>query len=527
VALISASLNLTGTRTNHDGDVITLINNQGSNPVSGTFLNLPEGSRVTVNGVNYLLSYHGGDGNDVTLTDSTPPVAANDNYNASENLTLTQNAAHGVLANDTGSSLSVFSVDGSTTSVSNSVSTGHGTLTLNADGSFTYVPDHDFVGVDDATFYVATDGIQQSNQATLQFVVAPGMLTTNGINFAASAMTDTGSIHVAHFDDTAGGEADEYTATVNWGDGTTTGSDVVSDSAGGWIVQGNHTYASAGVYPVSVTIDSNVGASITATSSATVSLVNGGISLVPSADLPLEPGGPFNVALAQFSDSWAGVNLAAVTATVDWGDGTALQAAAFKVTSASGVHPATGIISGGHAYAATGTYAVTVTVEDGAGNTVHTSFNADVAPLQYVVPGTAGQNATVTITKNTPGLPYYDNQLVVFQADAPTGAVNGILPGDSRYSSTVFNDPGTTGLFNTNTPNGTSYTVQTTAGDTVGFAMVQNNTLAHAEANNPDDLPSGVPYTFFIASAANPDSFPHFRRVNNADGSVSYEIGMN
>ena len=41
VSLASPSLNLTGTRTNHDGDVITLINNDGTDAVSGTFLNLP------------------------------------------------------------------------------------------------------------------------------------------------------------------------------------------------------------------------------------------------------------------------------------------------------------------------------------------------------------------------------------------------------------------------------------------------------------------------------------------------------
>ena len=176
-------LNLSGTRTNHDGDQITLINNDGSDAVTGTFNNLPQGSKVTVNGVNYVLSYTGGTGNDVTLTDSTPPHAASDNYSASQNVTLTQNAAHGVLSNDSGyngGTLSVYSVDGSTSEVNTSLNTGHGTLTLHADGSFTYVPAHDFVGVDDATFYVASDGIELSNQSTVQFVVAPGALSATG-----------------------------------------------------------------------------------------------------------------------------------------------------------------------------------------------------------------------------------------------------------------------------------------------------------------------------------------------------------
>ena len=199
-------------------------------------------------------------------------------------MTLTQNTAHGVLSNDNtyGQTLTVYSVDGSTSSVSQSISTGHGTLTLNADGSFTYVPDHNFVGTDNATFYVATDGVQQSNSATLQFVVAPGVLTAGGTNVTATATTSTGSIPVAHFTDSAGGESDEYTATVNWGDGNTTGGTIASDGTGGWIVNGSHAYASSGNYSVSVAINSNVGGSASASSTATVSPVNGGLSMTPA-----------------------------------------------------------------------------------------------------------------------------------------------------------------------------------------------------------------------------------------------------
>jgi len=50
------------------GTVITLISNVSTNPISGTFSNLPEGAIVTVNGNNLKASYLGGDGNDLTLT---------------------------------------------------------------------------------------------------------------------------------------------------------------------------------------------------------------------------------------------------------------------------------------------------------------------------------------------------------------------------------------------------------------------------------------------------------------------------
>ncbi len=53
--------------------MITLINNDVADAVIGTFLNRAEGSHVTINNVDYVLSYHRGSGaNDVTLTDATP-----------------------------------------------------------------------------------------------------------------------------------------------------------------------------------------------------------------------------------------------------------------------------------------------------------------------------------------------------------------------------------------------------------------------------------------------------------------------
>jgi hypothetical protein len=38
-------------------------------------------------GVAYAISYHGGSGNDVTLTDDPSPHAADDNFNATESTT--------------------------------------------------------------------------------------------------------------------------------------------------------------------------------------------------------------------------------------------------------------------------------------------------------------------------------------------------------------------------------------------------------------------------------------------------------
>ena len=50
------------------GAVMTLVDNQSANAVSGTFAGLPEGGTRTQGGVIYRISYTGGTGNEVTLT---------------------------------------------------------------------------------------------------------------------------------------------------------------------------------------------------------------------------------------------------------------------------------------------------------------------------------------------------------------------------------------------------------------------------------------------------------------------------
>ena len=73
-----------------------------------------------------------------------PPVAANDAYNATEDTTLTV-AAPGVLGNDT----DVDAGDTLTVTASSPLdNVDHGTLTLNANGSFSYAPAANYCGPD-------------------------------------------------------------------------------------------------------------------------------------------------------------------------------------------------------------------------------------------------------------------------------------------------------------------------------------------------------------------------------------------
>lgn len=51
------------------GDVYTIVNNDGTDPVSGTFVGLPEGASITMpGGIRFQITYNGGTGNDISIT---------------------------------------------------------------------------------------------------------------------------------------------------------------------------------------------------------------------------------------------------------------------------------------------------------------------------------------------------------------------------------------------------------------------------------------------------------------------------
>ena len=54
------------------GDVFTIVNNDGTDPIVGTFLGLSEGANITLpGGINFRISYIGGTGNDIVITVTT------------------------------------------------------------------------------------------------------------------------------------------------------------------------------------------------------------------------------------------------------------------------------------------------------------------------------------------------------------------------------------------------------------------------------------------------------------------------
>ncbi|HWP93164.1 MAG TPA: Ig-like domain-containing protein [Thermodesulfobacteriota bacterium] len=97
----------------------------------------------------------------ITIVDGMP-VASNDSYSTPENTPLTVDAP-GVLGND-------IDAEGDPLSAILVSDVSKGTLTLNADGSFTYTPSADFNGTDSFT-YKANDSTADSNVVTVSLTI--------------------------------------------------------------------------------------------------------------------------------------------------------------------------------------------------------------------------------------------------------------------------------------------------------------------------------------------------------------------
>src|SRR5206468_315573 len=162
-----------GNDTDPEGDALTAILVSG--PSHGTLTLNPNGGFSYTPAANYngldSFSYKANDGtadsNVATVTITISPVndapaAANNNYSTNEDATLTVNAP-GVLANDS-------DIDSAALTAIKMSNPAHGTVTLNANGSFVYTPSANYHGPDSFT-YAANDGTSNSAIATVTISV--------------------------------------------------------------------------------------------------------------------------------------------------------------------------------------------------------------------------------------------------------------------------------------------------------------------------------------------------------------------
>ena len=195
-----------------------------------------------------------------------------------------------------------------------------------------------------------------------------GMLQTAGAsplaatsaNFSATE-GQTFSGGVAAFTATSpSAVASGFSASIDWGDGTTNSGTISASGAGGFIVTGSHLYAEEGSQNVTVTIHDSSN-TITAQDAVTVTdapLFGSGTHFL-SAPGQTKHG----VVVGSFTDTGGAEPVGSYSATIDWGDGSTSSG---TITSLGG---GAFSVSGEHVYGHPSMFSVTVVVMDDAGAT--------------------------------------------------------------------------------------------------------------------------------------------------------------
>ena len=154
--------------------------------------------------------------------------------------------------------------------------------------------------------------------ATSTATVADAPLTATALPISATEGAPITATVATFTDANPNAAVGDFTATINWGDGTTS-TGTITEQNGVFSVAGTHTYAEEGKDPISVTITDVGGSTATATSTATVA-----DAALTATALPISAteGAPITATVATFTDANPNAAVGDFTATINWGDGT-------------------------------------------------------------------------------------------------------------------------------------------------------------------------------------------------------------
>ena len=221
--------------------------------------------------------------------------------------------------------------------------------------------------------------VQATSNAAVHIADAPLTLASDTVSSLGATEGQPLSGELLHFTDAdPNAQASDYSATVNWGDGSNESTadanshiSIVADSAGGFDVVGSHTFE-AGYWNGSVDVQDIGGSSVTSTPSFSVSDVPlTQVNDVPTTASGIEGQAINNIKLLHFTDADPNAVAGQYTATVNWGDGTSDTINGTDTAITLTTDPAGGFdVIGAHPYATKGNYGITVTVFDHGGSTL-------------------------------------------------------------------------------------------------------------------------------------------------------------
>ncbi len=231
-------------------------------------------------------------------------------------------------------------------------------------------------------------------------VTGIALSATKGVPFSGPIATVTDAI--------ASDSASALTAMIDWGDSTTSRG-TITGSSGTFEVTADHTFSVPGIGTVTIVVrDATTGAMATTTAGVSVApllTVSGG-PITATAGLPLTG------VVANLTDGLVSDTPTALSASINWGDGSGATFASISGQSGNFTVDAT------HTYAAAGPYTATVAVSDTIpGNGTSATLMVTVRPAstitEYTVPTAqsypagiaAGADANLWFTE------YYTNKI--------------------------------------------------------------------------------------------------------------------
>jgi VCBS repeat-containing protein len=195
----------------------------------------------------------------ITVIDNSTVTAVNDSYGVNASTGVTVLTANSVLANDSDS-------DGDALTVTSHTSPSHGTLTINADGSFTYTPDSSFASIGTDSFtYTASDAAGNRATATVTLFAPVVHAGGNIMLDAGDQWTRTSGLF------TDSGASSGFTVTVNYGDASMVPPLESNGSSTTFTL--SHTWTTPGTYTVTVTVMDSLGGVGTATFTVIVNAI--------------------------------------------------------------------------------------------------------------------------------------------------------------------------------------------------------------------------------------------------------------
>lgn len=274
-------------------------------------------------------------------------------------------------------------------------------------------------------------GIALGNASVSAGALVP--LTTNSVNYSTGSPSPSNPL--ATFTDAGGAQPlDQYSARIDWGDGTALTGGTFTVDAGVFTVSGSHNYAAPGTYNGRIEIFTNDGSILVLPLTSTV--VNPAITFAPGiAPLAGTPTGTLTVATIAPGALAPPLNATFYTAVVDWGDGTGVVNAWFNPALLA-------IRSNGHTYGLAGSHTITVTLFDSQGVQVGVAFDAITV---------SGFTGTLNVRKPVVGTPSGAENIVTFTAP--------INPSVASYSAIVDYGDGSTPVAGVVAGSGTNLTV--------------------------------------------------------------------